>query len=120
MGGVNQPFSVNLSSAISELIDIKDLLNPRRVLIHKLWESYGSINFFDTYITGELLIEAFQRTLTSGGRIYADRDDCEYVLKLRPGIHLDFIYYRSQPYRSLEMSNGSEFEQDKRRDFASV
>lgn len=43
----------------SELIDIKDLLNPRRVLINKLRESYGSTNFSDTYITGELLIEAF-------------------------------------------------------------
>ena len=82
----------------SELIDIKDLLNPRRVLINKLWGSYGSTNFPDTYITGELLIDAFQRTLTSDGRVYADRDDCEYVLKLRPRIHLDFIYYQSQPY----------------------
>jgi len=43
----------------SELIDIKDLLNPWRVLVNKLWESYGSTNFSDTYITGELLIEAF-------------------------------------------------------------
>jgi hypothetical protein len=70
----------------SELIDIKDLLNPRRVLINKLWESYGNTNFSDTYITGELLIEAFQRTLASDGRIYTDRDDCEYVLKLQPRI----------------------------------
>ena len=44
----------------------------------------------------------------------------EYVLKLRPGISPRLHLLPVTTYRSLEMSNGSQFEQDKRRDFASV
>lgn len=101
-------------------IDINDFLDPQRALVNRLWESYGSTDFSTAYTTGELLVEAFHRTLSSDGRTYAYSDEHEYVSTYRLKNHQNFIRYWSNRSEKPETPDLPESEQEKRRYFTSI